>query len=390
MENLPLKGTRILDFSWVYTGPLCTRILAGLGAEVIKVESKARPDLANRGGNFYELNTNKKSVTLNLKEPGALELVKGLVKASDVIVENFAAGVMERLGLGYEVLKEVKPDIIFVASSGLGKTGPDRAHVAYGRMIQCFALWTSMIGRPDQRPDVGNVWTDLLTGTTEAYLVMAALYQCHQTGQGQYLDLSMSETTLCALPEPIMAYTMNGEIMRGQGNRDEAIAPYGVYRCRGKDQWVAIEVRNEEEWGGLCQALGNPGWCQEERYADPLSRWHHQDELDERIEAWTKERTHVEAMEHLQKHGVPAGAAYHTRELVEDAHLKSRGLYLQLEKPGRGRITTVGLPWTTEDGRLGQFRPAPDVGEHSREVLGSILGLSDEEIDQLIEAKVIF
>ncbi len=387
--RLPLEGIRIADFSWVLAGPIATRILAAMGADVIKIESRKRPDLSSRSGAFYEINTSKRSLTLDLTQPRAKELARQVIDRSDAVVENFGAGVMERLGLGYDVLRQTNPGIIMMASSGLGKSGPDRAHVAYGSMIQCYALWASMIGDPEQPPVHGSVWTDYLTATQEAFLILSALYQRQRTGTGQYIDLSMAEVTLGALPGPLMEMAMNGRPRRGAFNRDAWRAPHDTYRCAGPDQWVAIAVSSDTQWEGLCRALGQPEWAGQPEWRDALYRWQHQDELRPLIEVWTRQRSHEEAMHLLQEEGVPATAVYNVGELVHDDHLAQRELFVEVQEPA-GRRTTVGLPWSTEHGRIGRFAPAPQVGQHSAEVLRDVLGLPEAEIARLIEDSVIY
>jgi crotonobetainyl-CoA:carnitine CoA-transferase CaiB-like acyl-CoA transferase len=317
-------------------------------------------------------------------------VVKEIVRRSDVVVENFAAGVMERLGLGYDAVSQLNPGVIMMASSGLGKTGPDSSHVAYGSMIQCFSLWASMIGDSSQPPVHGSVWTDYLTATQEAFLIMAALYQRQRTGRGQYIDLSMAEVTLCALPEPMMDYAMNGRTMRGSFNQDAWKAPHDTYRCAGPDQWVAISVSSDAQWDGLCQAMGRPEWAAgASPWAIPLYRWQYQDDLRPLIEAWTRQLSHTEAMRILQEHGVPATAVFNVGELVDNPHLAERGMFVQVQEKS-GPRTTFGLPWSTENGRIGNFTPAPEVGQHSDEILASVLGLSQAEIAELVEAKVVY
>jgi benzylsuccinate CoA-transferase BbsF subunit len=390
MSVLPLEGIRVADFSWVLAGPIATRILGALGADIIKIETRKRPELSSRTGNFYEINTSKRGLTLDLSQPRGREVVKEIVRRSDVVVENFAAGVMERMGLGYDVVSQLNPGIIMLASSGLGKSGPDSSHVAYGSMIQCFALWASMIGDPDKPPVHGSVWTDYLTATQEAFLILAAIYQRQRTGLGQYIDLSMAEVTLCALPEPLMDYTMNGRTMRGAFNRDAWCAPHDTYRCAGPDQWVAISVSSDAQWQGLCRVLGYPEWAGETNpWADPLYRWQHESELRPMIEAWSRQVAHTEAMRILQENGVPATAVFNVGELVDVPHLQERGMFVEVQEKERSRIT-FGLPWSTETGRMGKFTPAPEVGQHNEEVLVSVLGLSEAEIAELVENKIVY
>ncbi|MCL5026813.1 MAG: CoA transferase [Chloroflexi bacterium] len=391
MSSLPLDGVRLIDFTWVIAGPVCTRILGALGAEVIKIETRTRPELSRRDAyNYQILNASKKSITLDMKKPRARELARELVRHGDLVMENFGPGVMDRLGLSYAALKEVKPDIIMLSISGLGRTGPESGFVAYGTMIQCFALWNSLIGYPDQPPVVSGGWTDPITGTTSAYLLLAALYHHRLTGEGQYIDLSMAETTLSALPEAQIDYLMNNRIQRGHGNHDAAAAPHDCYRCRGVDQWVAIAVTNEREWQALGRAMGNPPWFGEERLADPVSRWHHQDEMRPLIEAWTRQRTYQEAMDQLQQAGVPAAAVYNMKDMAESPQMKERKFFAPTQLADGQPELLFSMPWLVDEKREGDIFRAPMLGEHNEYVFGELLGLSKAEIVRLVEEEVIY
>ncbi len=391
MSPLPLEGVRLIDFTWVIAGPVCTRILGALGAEVIKIETRSRPELSRRDAYSYEiLNTSKKSVTLDMKKPRAQELARELVRRGDLVMENFGPGVMDRLGLGYSQLQQVRPDIIMLSISGLGRSGPESSFVAYGTMIQCFALWNSLIGYPGRPPVVSGGWTDPITGTTAAYLLLSALYHHRLTGQGQYIDLSMAEATLSALPEAQIDYLMNGRVQQARGNHDDSAAPHDCYRCRGTDQWVAIAVTNEDQWQALGRALGSPAWFGEARFVEPVARWRHQDELRPLIEAWTRQRSHQEAMDQLQAAGVPAAAVYDGRDLFENVHLRQRDFLVPAQDAYGNRELLFNPPWQTDGQRQADVFRAPALGEHNQQVFGELLGMTSAEINQLIEDEVIY
>jgi len=404
MSPLPLEGIRVTDFGWILAVPHCTAWLGALGAEVIRVESMARPDLGrlypgsaadgipgiNRSGGFNGLNYSKKSCNLNLSQPKGVELARELIKLSDIVTENFTSGVMGRFGLDYLSLKKINPDIIMLSGTPLGKTGPLKDSVGWGPNTQSYVGMTYMTGYPDGSPGgLGGTWPDYMVGVAMAFAVMSALHYRNRTGEGQHIDLAMGELVMTMLPEGVMDYVMNGRERYRMGNHDEVMAPHNCYRCQGEDKWVAIAVTNEEEWQALCQVIDKPEWRRDERFSDPLSRWKHQDELDRLIEIWTKEHTHYEVMEMLQKAGVPAGPSFDTGELIDDPHFQSRRLCLEMDHPEVGPRMAAGLPpkWS---GIEPHYSHAPLFGEHNSYVFHDLLGLSEEEIVQLVEEKVIY
>ncbi|MEJ2131986.1 MAG: CoA transferase, partial [Gammaproteobacteria bacterium] len=387
--SLPLAGVRIVDFSWVIAGPTCTRILANMGAEVIKIESAKRPDPTRRGGgaNFHFLNQSKRALSLNLRTPRGLELAKALIAKSDVVIENFATGVFERLGLGYGSLKTLRPDIILVSSSGLGHTGPDKDHVAYGTLIQCFTGWSSLTGNPDGRPLPGGVWTDPVTGTLQAFLIASALHNRAQTGLGQYVDFAMAEAVCTMLPEALMDFAMNGRIQGPLGNADPMYAPHGLYPCRGEDRWVAIAVTNDAQWRSLCGAMERE--IDDARFATLDGRRAHAEALDAVISEWTRPRDVDEIVTRLQAAGVPAGPSMNGVDVYNDPHLEARGFFATHTSNKGERLRLPGLPWQFRPGPSPRVEPAPDLGEHNSAVLGEVLGLSSEEIQALVDDEVV-
>lgn len=391
-DFLPLAGVRVLDFSWVIAGPTCTRILANMGAQVIKVESHRRPDPTRRGGgaNFHLLNQSKSGITLNLSTPRGLELAKQLASVSDVVIENFATGAFERLGLGYEVLSELKPDLIMVSSSGLGHTGPDRDHVAYGTLIQCFTGWSSLTGNPGGRPLPGGVWTDPATGMLQAFLITSALHDRARTGMGQYVDFAMAEVICTMLPEALMDFAMNERVQGPLGNRDALYAPHGLYPCQGDDRWVAIAVTSDDQWQSLCRAIERPGLADDARFATLEGRQADAETLDDVISAWTRKLSTNEVVERLQAAGVPAGPSMNGVDVFDDPHLDARGFFTTHTSNQGKEMRLPGLPWQFHPGPGPRVDPAPDLGQHNFEILGDILGLSREEIEQLAEEQVVY
>lgn len=405
MQKLPLEGIRILDFCQIWAGAHVTQWLGVMGAEVIKVETRLRPDQTRRSfvpgkesmsvdmsAEFATLNYGKKSISLNMNQPKAVELAKQLVKLSDIVSDNFGGLIMERWGLGYADLKKLKPDIIVYSGSGYGRTGPYINSPAYAPIIDAFNGLTSVNGYLGGQPTtIGNGgWTDLLSAQYGVFAILAALYHRSKTGEGQYIDLAMNEAGFAILPEPVLEYTMNGRVLVPGGNQHETMAPHGCYRCRGEDKWVAIAVSNEEEWAAFCNALGNPEWTKRDEFSNEQSRWENQEELDKLITQWTIEHDHYEVMEILQKAGVMAGASLDLAEVANDPHLKKRDFIAEIEHPKMGKLRLLGVPWRLSGSPPGNYQHPPLLGEHNIYVFGELLGLSSEEIKQLEEEKVIY
>jgi benzylsuccinate CoA-transferase BbsF subunit len=406
MQNLPLTGIRIMDFGQMWAGPHLTQWLAVIGAEVIKVETHLRVDFMrqigippgferddyNAGTAFASLNYGKKSITLNMNEPGAVELAKKLVKMCDVVTENFGGPVLERWGLGYEELKKIKPDIIYYAGSGYGRSGPHRSRPSYAEIIEAYDGSTYLNGYPGGEPATVGVspWTDATQAMHGAFAIMAALYHRDRTGGGQYIDAAMLEGSANFLGEMVMGYTMNGVLGERMGNRDKIMAPHGCYRCQGNDEWVAIAVGSQAEWQAFVKAIGSPDWAEKAEFKDELGRRQNQDELDRLVEEWTRKYHQYEVMEILQKAGVAAGVSLNVKDLVTDPQLKARRFFVDIEHPVIGRMTLPGLPWRSEGRQKGNYSSPPLLGEHNDYIFGELLGLTNEEIARLKEEKVIY
>ena len=406
MEKLPLSNIRVLDFTHVRMGPQITQWLAIMGAEVIKVETKVRPEpfqnvgrpgrltepVRYRVGYFASLNYSKMSITINMKSPKAIELARDLIKHIDIIVENFRGGVMERWGLGYDDLKKINPGIIVCSASGFGRTGPMKDEAAYAPVIDGLAGYAYVNGYPDGEPAEAGPrgFADTIAAFHGAYAILAALYRRSTTGEGQFLDISMVEAEVAFAPEALIEYAINGRVRGRMGNVDESMAPHGVYRCKGPDKWVAIAVANDEEWASLCKAMGHPKWTKDARFSDALSRWNNRNELDALIETWTTKHSHYEAMEILQKAGVAAGASLNVEEVCENPHLNERGFLVDIEYPDKSMIRRLAFPLMLSGSGRGVYTHPPEVGDQNNYVFKEIMGLSDEKIKQLEAEKVIY
>jgi crotonobetainyl-CoA:carnitine CoA-transferase CaiB-like acyl-CoA transferase len=403
--RLPLEGVRVADFTWVWAGPFCTLHLAYLGAEVIKIESHSHLDLTrrlpvyppgsepgiNRSAIFNQWGQGKKSVLFNLSKPEGVALAKELVSKSDVVIDNFATGVMERFGLGYDELRKVNPSIIMASISGYGHTGPQRNYMAYGPAIAPLTGLSSLTGYTGGPPqEVGISYGDPNAGINAAVAICAALVARQRTGQGQYIDISLWEAVATLMPEGWMEYVMNGVQPPRQGNRDPIMAPHNCFRCAGEDEWVTIACGTEAEWQALCQAIGQPQLATDPRFDNMSERKAHEDELDQLLTAWTESRDKWDITRTLQAVGVAAFPSMNTKDLIEDRHLNEREFFTRLPHPEVGVYANIGIPWRLTHSPNGVQKPAPLLGQDTDQVMRDVLSYSEERIVRLKEEKVLY
>ncbi len=403
-----LDGIRIVDLTMVYAGPVATKIMAELGAEVIKIESIQRADVFtranvypdnepgddpwNRGSNFHALNAGKKGISLNLGDQRGRDIFKRLVGVADAVIENYSPRVMENWGLGYEELRRVKPDIVMVSLSGLGHTGPLRDSYMYVPGMEGMGGLTHMTGLPDSAPMLtGHAYGDWVAGANAAAALMTALFYRQCTGRGQYVDVSGREAVACHLGDQIMEYTLNGRDPVRTGNHDPVAAPNGCYRCKGEDRWVNITVQDDTQWAAMCRASNHPQWIEDLRFATAEVRRRNSEELDQAIETWTSGLESAEVMVKLQAVGVPAGAVLDMRGVSLDPHLGERGFFYSVDHgPGVGpRPLPSQMPATFSS--IPHFIPkrAPRFAEDDNYVFGTLLKMSADEIHTLTEDSVI-
>lgn len=390
MNQLPLQGIRVLDLSWIIAGPTATRLLASMGAEVIKMGSARRPDPSTRGPAFQAYNQSKLYASLNLSKPEGRELVKRLLAISDVVIENFAAGVIERLGFGYDVVRAARPDIIMVASSGTGHFGPHTDYVAYGSLLQHYTGWNSISGHPNRAPVTGGLWADPWVGMELAMVTVASLNNRALTGEGQYVDFSMAEALSACLPEAVLDYQMNDRVKEPMGNRDDWYAPHGVYHCFGSDRWVAIAVTNGSEWAALCGLIGRSDLTSNLKYATAEGRRQFQDELCTAITEWTMQHEDIEAMRLLQQAGVPAGPSQDILRVFQEPQLSEAGYFNRVKTRDGEERDLPGLPWRFEDTQAPILTEAPVLGEHNDYIYGELLGLSQGVVARMVEEQIIY
>ena len=404
MEKKALAGIRVADFSWIWAGPYAASLLAYMGAEVIKIESRGRIDQTRKGTmmdtddfdglnyspTFNNANLNKLGVSLNLAAPGGPELAKRIVEQCDVVVSNMRPGKMDKLGLGYEDLKKVKPDIIMIESSGFGATGPYREYAGFAPIFASFGGLAYLTGYEDGMPNVMSGVQDMRAGTLSAFIVLAALYHRKRTGEGQYIDLSSSESLSTLIGPELMDYTMNGRSPSRVGNQDRLMAPHNCYRCKGDDKWISIAVATDAEWKALCGVMGNPDWSRAKEYESVLGRWKNKESLDEHLSEWTESYTGRELMEALQNAGVAAAPSFDAEEILNNPHTKARGLFVEVDHPRLGKQTVMGPAWKFSETPAAVEKAGPLIGEDNETVFGSLLGISKEEIQRLTKEKVIY
>lgn len=400
----PLSGIRVLDFSWVWAGPYCTLQLGYLGAEVIRIESSKRlcatrclPPFVgekpgpNRSAGFNQWNQNKLSLELNLSRIEAVEIACELARHCDVAVENFAPGVIDRMGLGYEVLRRHRPDLIMISMSGYGRTGPCAGFVNYGPQLGAQSGLLSVTGYPGDRPrEAAIAYSDPASGLFATYLITAALIHRARTGEGQYIDLSMLEVLEMYQPEMLLEYAVTGRNGGFIGNRDRVMSPHNCYKARGDaEAWVTIAVGSETEWRALCESMGQRSLADDPRFARAESRKRNEDELDRIISDWTAPRDRWEITHLLQRAGVAAFPALNNKDIANDPHLRERGFLVELDHEEGGRLTEPGVPWTMSATPCRVNRVAPTLGMDTDDVLTRLLGYSTEKIAALRAAQIV-
>ncbi len=408
-----LENIRVLDLTWVWSGPLAGRIMADLGAEVIHVTGRSTisdeevpRDVANRMGIYPENDPgrrpwnrtssvndfarNKLGITLELDTPEGADIFKRLVKISDVVLENFSPRVMPNFGLDYPVLKGINPAVVMCSMPGYGLSGPYRDYVSYGTNLDPASGLASMMGYPDGEAHMsGNAYPDPVAALNAVNAVLIALFHQRRTGKGQHIDLSQAETATSVIGEAVLTFALNGEIPRRVGNRHLFHAPHGCYRCRGEDKWVVIAVSSEEQWNALCKVMEPTDLMKDVRFIDRAARHLNHDVLDKSIENWTRRHTHYQVMHRLQKVGIPSGAVLDAAELSSDEHLEDRDFFIEVDHPEAGRRKHCSLPIGFSGFSTISAKPAPCLGEHNHYVLSELMGLTGTEIARLEEKEII-
>ena len=409
----PLKNYRILDLSRIWAGPYGTKLLADLGAEVIKLESltvydshrgpvspargivsypdgEPGDDPWNRNGWFNCLHLSKLGVTLELTSEEGRRVFEGLVSISDALIENFRYGSLERLGFGYEKLRSLRPDLVYISMPAYGNSGPWKEYIGYGigqEQLSGMAHMTGYVGEGPMKSGINH--GDPITGSHAAGVVLAALRYRRRTGEGMFIDVSQQESAVALAGAEVLAYQMTGKEPERLGNRSPDLAPYNVYPCSGEDRWITIAPVTDEQWQSLALLIGGSELTCGSRFATLAARLANQDELDEIITRWTAGQDPFQLTHQLQEAGVPSGPVLRTPDLLDDPHFAVRGTFVTVDHPSVGPRRYPGIPWKMS-ATQGQVRgPAPRLGQDNTQIYGELLGMSEDQINGLEDRGVI-
>ena len=398
------EGIKVAEFAWVVVGPASSRYLAEHGATVVKIESHKRLD-TNRVNSpfvnnvptpdssmfFGRHNPNKYSVSIDLQSPSGRQLAWKLIQWADIMTESFSPGTMEKWGLGYEDVRKVRPDIIYLSSSMQGRGGPHSSYAGYGQNACNFSGFTELSGWPDRMPSAPHgAYTDYVCARFSAFALVAALIHKKLTGKGQLIEQSQFESSLHMLMPAIMEYQVNGTIMHRNGNRVPIASPHGVFQCQGDDRWVALSVMNEEQWSGFCSVIGKPELADRKDFATLDDRKAHEDELEKIVTEWTLQYTNTEVENILQKAGIPSHIVARPSDIYQDPQLAARNYFFPLEHSVMGlqKFEPQGCFILSKSPRE-LTMPSPCVGEHNEYVFKELLGMSDDEIaEHLIDGSI--
>jgi len=402
-----LAGTRILELGPYVALPMTGRILAAMGAEVIKIETNKVLDEMNfipawsRGGGQPEFQRAKKRITIDVRTPGGLEVFKELVKVSDVFMTNFRRNILDRWGIDFPELRRLRSDIILMWQTGLGGIGPYYTYKSYGILVQHMAGVSLMSGEEGEPPATINTsYSDYHTGVFQPVAIMGALLRRRLTGQPATMESSIFKSGAVTAGPAILEYQANGRMPQRRGNRDPFAAPHGVYRCLGDDRWCAIAVQTEEEWAGFCRSIGDPDWCAEDSFSSLETRLANQTRLDELVGEWTASRAAEDVMTLLQEAGVPASLVSQGQDLYESAHLKAREFYrptpFYLADRGnpaygweKGEAIAAANPPKMSESPM-EFGHYSNIGEDNDYVFKELLGMSQTEVDRLTENQSLY
>ena len=406
----PLKGIRVTDFTWVVAGPFCTRTLKDMGAEVIKIEARPRPDTMrgyvnhhddlgdaepSRLGAFDHFNRDKMAISVNAKHPSGLKLIKDLISVSDIVIENFRGGVLDRWGLGFDEMRKAKPDIIYLSMSGYGHTGPYKDYASHFHIAQAMSGYTAISGYENDIPVVTGAWGDTISGLHASSAITMALEHRNQTGEGQYIDGANMTCISNVMTTAYLQQTINGDAPGPTGNRMPHVNSYleGAFKCQGEERWVAIGIYSNDEWIKFCNVIGKTELITDPRFSEMDSRSKNWDDLEKEIEDWTINKNVDDVVSLLQKSGIGAALISNVEDLVEhDPQLKHDNFYKSVPHSDPDFDTRVientvvkfsGVECTIENA-------SPIIGEHNEYVFQEILGLSPKEYADFKEDGVFF
>ena len=402
----PLNGIRVLDMTWAWAGPFCTMNLAHMGADVIRLESEVRPDLyrrlaifptdmdegINRSGMFNQWNQDKSSIGVDLSKPAGIELVKSLVAECDVLVQNFATGVMERLGLSYDVLAAINPRLIMASVSGYGQVGPWKEYIGYGPAMPPLTGLSAATGYVDgAAQEIGLSMPDPTAGITAAWEIVAAITRRDQSGMGDHLDVSLWEATAVLNMEAWMQYALTGTEPKRQGNGSQTMCPHGIFPCLSNDDeesWIAIACQSDAQWQKLAPCLSED-LLADQRFTAFKTRKQNEHLLNEAISVWTATQDRSALAYHLQSIGIAAYAVMTTKDIVDNRQLGARSFIERLDHPEVGRRAHTGIPWRFRHRKNGVQKPAPCLGADTVSCLRTLLAMDDVQIERLIKDGVV-
>lgn len=402
-----LDHLRVLDMSRVLAGPFLAQNLADFGADVIKVERPHHGDesrtfppyVKDTAGNetadsayFMSINRGKRSITIDIAKPRGQELVKALAAQSDVLIENYKVGDLKRYSLDYDVIRSVNPRIVYCSITGFGQTGPYRNRPGYDYIFQAMSGLMSLTGGPDELPGggpakVGLAICDVITGIYSSFAVMTALAEREKSGVGQHIDMSLLDTTIATISHINMNYLVGGIIPQRMGTGHPSIVPYQMFQA--KDGPMVVAVGNDGQFGKLCALLGRAELAKDPRFLTNPLRVKHRDDLVPQLEAAFTHKTADEWIASLTQLGVPCGPLNNIQQVFADPHIKSRGMQISIPHPRAGSVPGLANPARLAETPPQYERPAPLLGEHTREILSNVLGLSEAEINQLAAEEVI-
>ncbi|HET6607716.1 MAG TPA: CoA transferase [Rhodopila sp.] len=395
----PLAGMTVLDFGQIYQGPYATMLMAKAGANVIKIEPPGGEPLRKRimaagGGDttlpMAMLNANKRAVTLNLKSPAGKDLLKKMVARADVLLENFSPGTLDGLGVGYDVLKQANPRLVYATGTGFGITGPDRDNLAMDFTIQAASGIMSVTGDPDGPPmKAGPTLVDFMGGIHLYAAVMTALLQRTATGEGQLVEVAMQETVYPTLASSYDYHLRTGKIPPRAGNRQAGLgsAPYNAFQTT--DGWVAVHVVTEAHWTNLLTAMGREDLKDDPRFTTNVARTANMEETEAIVSAWTRTLTKMEVAAIAKRYKIPSAPVRNPVEVMNDAHMHERGMLQRINHPSLGPIVVPNTPLRLHGADPVEPIPSPSLGQHNQEVYGTWLGLGEAGVAALQEAGAI-
>lgn len=385
----PLSGITVLDLTQFLSGPFCTMIMADLGADILKIERPDRPRASGpylHGERIYDLSVNrsKKSMTLNLKSDAGKDIFKKLLISSDVVIENFKPGTMERMGLGYEELKKIRPNLIYAAISGFGYTGPYKNRGALDMVIQGMSGLMSLTGEPNGRPTrCGTSASDIFSGIYMFGAVASALYEREKTGNGQFIDVAMLDSTFSCLENAVINTCIFNKNPERVGNSHPTSVPFQTFQT--SDGEIIITCSRDSAFYSLCRAMGRPDMIQDERFAKAEARRLNKELLEDEITRFTSTRTLDECEETLNQFGVPNGRINTLTMICKDPQIAARDMIVKVEHPVAGTYQMAGSPLKFSSLTEAHYEPAPTLGQHTREILSERLNMTDTEIEALLK-----